>query len=134
MKFQLFQYPLPAPPELPDLNAFLDKNRVASVTHHLTQAPGGPLLVFVVQTAGAAAPAGKSDSRIDYRAVLDPDSFALYSRLRDERKVIAKEENLPIYAVFTNAQLAQIVQSGVAVPQDLARIAGIGRARIDKWG
>ena len=56
MRFRLFQYPLPAPTELDDLNAFVASQRIATVTHHLVQTPGGGMLVFVVETAGCSAP------------------------------------------------------------------------------
>lgn len=35
MVFRVFQYPLPAPPELEDLNAWLSTHRVVVVTHHV---------------------------------------------------------------------------------------------------
>ena len=71
MRFQLFQYPLPAPPDLADLNAYLDKHRVSAVTHHLAETPGGSLLLFVVQSAEPAPRGGRGEARIDYRAVPD---------------------------------------------------------------
>jgi hypothetical protein len=52
MRFRLFQYTLPAGEDLADLNAFLASERVAAVSHHVVPHAGGPLLVFVVETAG----------------------------------------------------------------------------------
>ena len=40
----------------------------------------------------------------------------------------------PSYAVFTNEQLAEMVQRRVASAAALREIAGIGEARIEKYG
>ena len=45
MRFHLFQYPLPADPELPDLNGFLSGHRVAAVSHHAVAQAASTLLV-----------------------------------------------------------------------------------------
>jgi hypothetical protein len=41
MNYRVFQYRLPAPSELEDLNSYLRSKRVASVTHHLAITAGG---------------------------------------------------------------------------------------------
>ena len=135
MNYRLFQYALPAPPELEDLNAFLASHRVASVAQEWVQGPAGPMLVFLVQTLDGPRPATRaSESRIDYRAVLDDDQFQLFSRLRDERKKIAHEEGIPVYAVFSNAQLAEIVKSKATTAEELRAIDGLGKARVERYG
>ena len=52
-------------------------------------------------------------TRTDYREILSPDEFSLFAKLRDWRKEIAQQEAVPVYTVFTNEQLAQMVQRGV---------------------
>lgn len=134
MNFQLFQYALPAPPELADLNAYLANQRVASVAQHLVTAPGGPMLVFVVQSVGAAPAAGRVEARVDYKLVLGEAQFAVYERLRRERKLIADAEGVPAYTVFTNAQLADLVRRAPRTVEDLAALDGVGEARAGKYG
>ncbi|MEL3910416.1 MAG: HRDC domain-containing protein [Treponema sp.] len=51
-----------------------------------------------------------SGSTPDYKEVLKPDVFELFSYLRDERKKLAEQAGIPVYAVVTNAQLAQIAE------------------------
>jgi hypothetical protein len=105
MNYRLFQYPLPGPPELEDLNAYLGSHRVASVTQHIAQAAGGAMLVFIVQTVAGEAPGkGRSpEAKVDYREVLSAEDFQVFSRLRDERKTIAEAEGVPVYAVFNDS-------------------------------
>jgi len=137
MLYRIFQYPLPCPTEPGDLNSFLASHRIASVTHHLVESGATPMVVFVVQVAAGASagrPASSTRERIDYRQELNEEQFALFSRLRDERKKLAEAEGLPVYAVFSNAQLAEMVKTGVASNADISKIEGVGKARIEKYG
>lgn len=136
IRYQLFQYPLPAPPDLADLNAWLSTHRVVSVQHHVVTTGQGSLLVFLVQTAMGAPEAGPGQpagGRVDYKEVLGEADFALFSRLREERKRIAQTEGLPVFAVFTNEQLAEMVTRKAATIAELLAIPGIGRGRIEKY-
>ena len=72
-------------------------------------------------------------SKVDYRDLLSPEDFAVYAKLRDLRKEIAQRETVPVYTVFTNAQLAQMVQRRVTSRADLAEIEGVGEARVEKY-
>ena len=136
MQFRLFQYQLPTDPELPDLNTFLGSHRVASVVHHIVSQPSGACLVFVVESVGRSSEArltGGSSSKIDYREVLTDEEFAVFSRLRSERKRVADEEGVPVYAVLTNAQLAAIVKGRITTATALGTVEGVGKARVDKY-
>jgi len=88
MSFRIFQYTLPASPDLSDLNAFIAGHRVVSVSHHLAPVAGGSMLVFVVETVagkvggGPADNSGTPSARIDYREQLTPSQFEVFSRLR----------------------------------------------------
>lgn len=72
--------------------------------------------------------------RIDYRQVLDEADFALFARLRALRKQVAETESVPPYAVFTNEQLADMVRQRVSNRDELARIDGVGAARVERYG
>lgn len=136
MNYRVFQYAIPAPPELDDLNAWISSQRVVSVKQHLVEQDGSAMLIFVVQTIKSSDPAkgssGSPRSRVDYKQILDSDTFARYTKLRDERKKIGTEEGVPLYTVFTNEQLA-----GMAEKPELSewkKIDGIGSARLEKYG
>ena len=60
--------------------------------------------------------------------------FALFKRLRDQRKKWAEVKGIPVYAVLTNQQLAELAKRELRTPADLARIEGLGLARIEKYG
>lgn len=57
----------------------------------------------------------------------------MFARLRDVRKDIAQVEAVPVYTIFTNEQLAQMVQTRATTKAALEKIAGVGDARIEKY-
>jgi len=135
MKYQIFQYPLPCPAEPAELNRFLASHRIASVTQHFANTTGTPTLVFVVHVAaGGSSGQGAGRERVDYRETLTAGQFALFSRLRDERKKLAEAEGVPVYAVFSNAQLAAMVTGEMGSEADLLKIDGVGESRVKKYG
>ena len=77
---------------------------------------------------------GGGRGKVDYREVLSPEDFAVFARLRQARKEIAQAEAVPVYTVFTNEQLAQMVQSRATTRAALEKVAGVGDARIGKYG
>ncbi len=54
--------------------------------------------------------------------------------MRDLRKEIAQGEAVPVYTIFSNEQLAQMVTDGVKTKAALEKIGGIGDARVAKYG
>ena len=62
------------------------------------------------------------------------EDFSVYAKLRDLRKQIAQAEAVPVYTVFTNEQLAVMVQQCATSKSALAHIDGIGPTRIEKYG
>ena len=72
--------------------------------------------------------------RVDYKEVLSADEFRVFSLLRDVRKTASQQAGIPLYSVFTNEQLARMVQERMQTKADLQTIDGVGQARIDKFG
>ena len=72
--------------------------------------------------------------KIDYKEVLSADDFEKFTRLRSIRKLLAVGDAVPAYAVFTDAELAQIAQLPSIDTTMLKRISGIGEKRIAKYG
>lgn len=58
----------------------------------------------------------------------------MFARLRALRKTLAEQEGVPAYALFTNEQLAGMVQRRVRTVGDLREIDGVGEARVEKYG
>ncbi len=78
--------------------------------------------------------AANGTTRLDYKRLLSETEFALFASLRSGRKSIAEREGLPVYAVFTNEPLAEIVRRDVRTLTALGEIDGIGPARLARYG
>ena len=72
--------------------------------------------------------------KIDYKEILDEQTFARFAHLREARKLIANDESIPAYAVFTNEELAQIAALEEITEGSIASIKGIGDKRTEKYG
>ena len=60
--------------------------------------------------------------------------FTVFARLRELRKDLANKEGVPVYAVFTNEQLAEIARRRASCLSHLKDIDGIGDSRAGKYG
>lgn len=123
-----------------ELNAFLRSVRVLTVHHELISKGDNSFWSFCVEymTAGSTSGAMKSGNdkktRVDYKAVLTPEDFAVFVQLREWRKEIATKEAVPVYTIFTNEQLAQIVRNRTDTLAALNSLEGVGEARVKKYG
>lgn len=118
------------------LNALLNSARVLSVDREFVADGANSFWSICVQhqTTNQRGSVTGRKQQVDYRDVLSPEDFAVFVRLRELRKQIATEEAIPPYSVFTNEQLAQMVQNRVSTQAQLKDIDGVGEARTTKYG
>lgn len=123
--------------DLSDLNVYLNANRVIAIQREIVTTNGQPLLVFIVEVVSPARPrdvgSNLRSARVDYREVLGEEDFAVFSGLRDTRKQLADAEGVPVYTIFSNAQLAEMVQARCQSIEDISKLDGIGKARVEKY-
>ncbi|MEK7677766.1 MAG: HRDC domain-containing protein [Verrucomicrobiota bacterium] len=121
-----------------ELNAALHSLRVVSVEKHFCPHPPDPgwavCVEYVDSVSGTATTRPSGAKTVDYREVLDPETFAVFAALRELRKKIAAEEGVPIYAIMTNEQLAAVAQRRCQSLSDLESLEGLGPARARKHG
>jgi superfamily II DNA helicase RecQ len=121
-----------------ELNGFLARHRVVSIDRRLIDQGANSFWAICVDhldhvSGEAARDLNLSRSRVDYKAILPAEEFAVFSQLRSLRKELAQSEAAPVYALFTNERLAQMVQRRWRSKADLAEIEGIGDGKIDKY-
>jgi superfamily II DNA helicase RecQ len=121
-----------------ELNAFLGRHKVLSVDRRwVEQGTDSFWSVCVDHLTGGSSSApvgGPPRGKVDYKEVLKPEDFAVFAKLREWRKDVAKQEAVPVYTIFTNEQLAQIVEKRVATKSDLEKITGVGDSRVERYG
>jgi len=138
MQFRLFSIPATGDPEgEEELNRFLRSHRAVSVQKELVQTGTAAFWCFCVEfIEGSQGPEQKGGGRrrIDYKEVLSEADFTLFAQLREVRKRLAGEEAIPVYAVCTNAQLAEMAKTRPESLADMKKIDGLGDAKVDKFG
>lgn len=125
--------------EQEELNRFLRGRRVVQVRKELAAQDGSTCWALLVEyldgAEKAAADPAKNLARgkLDYKEILDPKDFALFSKLREARKKLAEENGLPVYAVCTNEQLAEVAKRRPKTLAGFMQIDGIGQGKADRY-
>lgn len=141
MKLQFFAIPaISSGQAQEEFNRFVASHRVARVEKELI--PDGAASFWSVCVTWIDGEAGtgpvssplRRGKDIDYRETLPPAEFAVFDRLRQWRKQTAEVEAVKVYNVFTNEQLAAIVQQRVTTTAALGRIEGVGEGRVTRYG
>jgi superfamily II DNA helicase RecQ len=140
MQLRFFTIPVHDGGERADeLNRFLAGHRILAVDRSFVQDGANSAWSLCVSFDAADAAAGRPPfggrrgPKTDYREVLSEQDFAVFARLRALRKELAEAEGVPAYALFTNEQLAEMVQRQVRTRAALLEIPGVGEARVEKY-
>ena len=152
MPMYFFSIPALDPqPAQDEFNRFCDARRVVAVDRQFVSAGRDSYWALCVTVASGAGPlpdalkaperrtgtrteGSGASGRVDYKTVLSEQEFEAYADLRTWRKTVAEAEGVPVYAVFTNEQLAEIVRRRVDTLAALGEIEGIGPARLERYG
>jgi len=138
MQIRIFTFPLCTEnQQTEELNHFLRAHKVVDIRKELAIIDGNNVWTFCVTymqdgISGQSSSATKS-VKIDYKEVLDEETFKVFSSLRKSRKLIADSEAVPAYAVFTDAELAEIAKLAPPTIQAIQRIPGIGKKKVEKY-
>ena len=139
MQFKIFTIPLFDDGQVEEMNRFLRGNKVVNVDKQLiTLNSSGAYWSFCIQYIGNAFTINKEEferkGKVDYKNELSEAAFSVFSRLRAHRKKIAEEEAIPAYAVFTDAELAEIARLDEITEKNMLSINGIGSKKMEKYG
>jgi len=153
-QFKVFPIPMHQPSEIENqLNQFLgmhkvlsihkefrveqDRNYICFVVEYLTNTRGssGQEKIESESTQKGTQKTAQKSSQIDYKDILAPDEFQLFMQLKDWRKKMGETMNgVPLYSIFTNEQLAKIVQKRIKTKSALLKINGIGEGKVNIYG
>jgi superfamily II DNA helicase RecQ len=122
-----------------EMNAFLRSHRVLAVKKEFVADGENSFWTFCVEymesapgVTGGVSLSGRP--KVDYKELLKPEEFEVFSQLREWRKGVAEKEGVPVYVVFSNEQLAAMVKQRVSSKAALKEIEGVGDARVEKYG
>ncbi|MEI6206877.1 MAG: HRDC domain-containing protein [Desulfuromonadales bacterium] len=138
MQWAFYRIPVIGGAESDELNRFLRSVRVLTVHREFVDQGDASFWALAVEYLPAADSGHRSargiSSKTDFKALLPPEDFALFARLREWRKQAANTEAVPVYTIFTNEQLAEMSRRRPSSVSALGEIDGIGQGRIEKYG
>ncbi len=139
IQYRFFSIPLKYESES-ELNHFLKTVRMTAIHRELVCQQGQYYWAIAVEYITGDGKGGQEGGgtavkkKIDYKEVLSPEDFSIFARLRDWRKETAGKEAVQLYTVFTNDQLAAMVEKKITAKAGLKEIDGVGDARVEKYG
>ena len=136
MKYRFFTVPVhDSAEEQLALNQFCAQHRIATLEKEFVANADNSFWSFCISyLEGADSAVKPRKGKVDYKEVLSERDFTVYVKLRDLRKTKADQEGVPAYALFTNEQLATMVQQRATTLSALGEIEGIGQSRLEKYG
>ena len=117
-----------------ELNAFLRSRRVITMDSELVKSGGVAYWSFKIGYLDGPSPERDKQSRIDYREVLDAETYKRFSVLRDIRNKIAREESIPAYVVFSDEELAELSKISPLTMPAMKSVKGIGEKKVERYG
>ena len=139
MKLQYAPFLLPlhaGSAEQDELNRFLRGRRIVQTRKELVATDGSShwaILVEYLDSPDKTSGDQQIKGKVDYKEILNAADFSLFSKLREVRKKLAEENGLPVYAVCTNEQLAEIAKRRPKSLAECMQIEGIGQGKADKF-
>lgn len=119
------------------VQVFTKDKEVISIKDHFFFKNEVPYLTLMIQytwtrsNLNSEAVQTKSEN---WKQELSEADRGLFDLLRNWRMKRSQKEGVPPYLLFSNAQLAKIVKARPQALAELAKIDGVGQAKIDKYG
>ncbi|MBR1769812.1 MAG: HRDC domain-containing protein [Bacteroidales bacterium] len=138
MQIKIFNIPIGADESMTEeLNHFLRAHKIIDIKKDLAMLGENTCWTFCItymQDGRSLDNNRASGGKVDYKDVLDAEIFERFSNLRKLRKQIADNEAIPAYAVFTDAELAEIAKLSPLTLAGMQKIPGIGKKKMEKYG
>ncbi len=116
------------------MNQFLRTNKILEVKDQLVSNENGAYWCFCVRYIERTFnPTSNDKIMVDYRKVLDGETFKRFSGLREIRKKVAANEGIPAFAVFTDEELAGLAKLGTVTEKNMLSVKGIGEKKVERF-
>ncbi len=135
MQIKLFTIPIDdSGAALDEMNRFLKGNKILEVQNQLISNENGAYWCFCVRYIEKGfSQAIYSKTKVDYKQILDEETFQKFSRLRAIRKKVAADEGVPAFAVFTDEELAGLAKLETITQKTMLSVKGIGDKKVERF-
>ena len=141
MQIKIFNIPIGAEEaQTEELNHFLRSNKIIDIKKEVVWVENNNCWSFCITYMQSNSPDVNNTTRpiggtkVDYKEILSSEVFERFSQFRKLRKQIADDEAIPAYAVFTDAELAEMAKLNPISLDAMNRISGIGKKKMEKYG
>ena len=135
MQIRIFTIPIfGGDPSAEDMNAFLRSKKVLQVDQQLINHGQSSAWCFCVRYVEDNSPFRGAREKVDYKEVLDAESFERFSTFRKIRKEIADDEGIPAFSVFTDQELSEMAKVKDLSATSMKAVKGIGEKKMEKYG
>lgn len=138
MQIRIFSIPITDNGEMQaEMNRFLSASRVLEIEQRFYQNDKSAFWSFCVRYLNSNTGSFQQQltkQKVDYKELLNENEFTIFSKLRECRKIIAANDAVPAYAVFTDEELAGIARLPVLEVSKLISVKGIGDKKVEKYG
>ncbi len=117
-----------------DMNTFLRSKKVLQVDQQLANHGQSSAWCFCVRYVEDNSPFRGAREKVDYKEVLDAETFERFSIYRKIRKEIADDEGIPAFSVFTDQELSEMAKIKDLSGASMKAVKGIGEKKIEKYG
>lgn len=116
------------------INKFMRSVRVLEIKREVVIEGATAYWVICILYVSTNDPDPVVKNKTDYKELLSEDEFKIFSRLRKVRKLIAEEDAVPAFAVFSDQELSEISKLSEITTSSIKKIKGIGNRKIEKYG
>ena len=120
-----------------EMNSFLRSKKILQVENFIVNDANRAFWTYCIKYIDSVTvqESGKRDEgKIDYAEVLDDETFKRFSKMRDIRTQIAKEEKVSAFLVFLNEELASLAKIEDLTLAKMKTVKGIGDKKVEKYG
>lgn len=136
MQFKFFIIPILSGEESSDeLNRFLRSHRILEESHELVTNNNGAYWNFCIKylDSNTSKSEYRSKPKVNYQEVLTEEIFKKFLQMKKIRKTLADMNALPAYAIFTDHELAEICKLDKLEENEIGKIPGIGKSKVDNY-
>ena len=109
MQIQIFYIPvIDNSKEVEEMNKLLLGKKIIDIEKQFILDGKDSFYSFYIRFIENSKKESDKKSKVDYREVLSPEIFEVFSELRKYRKEIAENLKIPVYAIFNNEELSEI--------------------------
>lgn len=137
MQFKIFTIPLlSAYSSTEDMNFFLRSHKIIDVKKELIVQNDIYYWSFLITYIGDNIVSNdfEKKEKIDYKNVLEAEQFNRFAKMRTVRKQLSLQFAAPAYAIFTDAELAELAKLDELTLSVMQKVNGIGKKKIEKYG